>query len=166
MNASVEHLAIFAEVSAALVGFVALFLVLVRREERFPPEDGLRIRVMILIGFTGVAMSLLPIVIAQNTFDEATIWRSSSIIFLSISAAQACYVAVRHFQLPISSRMNIPRWNLLLAWGFVMVAMLLLLGNVGSTNLFAPSFAYTAAILLTLGAGATNFFTIAIQKLL
>ena len=166
MNASVEHLSIFAEVSAALVGFVALFLVLVRREERFSPEDGLRIRVLILIGFIGVTMSLLPIVIAQNNFDETTTWRLSSIIFLSALVVQACYVAVRHFQLPISSRMNIPGWSLLVAWGFAMVAMLLLLGNVGSLNWFAPSFAYTAAILLILGAGATNFFTIAIQRLL
>ena len=76
------------------------------------------------------------------------------------------YVAVRHFQLPIESRKNIPLWNLALAWTFAFIAILLLSSNVGITNWVEPSFAYTAAILLILGVGATNFFTIAIQRLL
>lgn len=163
MHTSVEHLAIFAEVSAALVGFVALFLVLVRGDERFSPEDALRIRVLILVGFTVIAMALLPIVIAQNNLNEIAIWHSSSSIFLGVLALQAGYVAMRHFQLPISPRMNIPLWNLLIGWSFATISMLLLVGNIVSIDWFTPSFAYTAALLLTLGAGATNFFTIATQ---
>jgi hypothetical protein len=70
MEASFEHLAIFAEVSAGIVGFVSIFLVLVRREGKFPPEHALRVRSLILIGFIGIFMSLLPIVIRPNAALE------------------------------------------------------------------------------------------------
>ncbi len=166
MNASVEHLGIFAEVSTALVGFVALFLAFVSREERFSPEDGLRTRVLILTGFVGIAMSLIPIIFSENNLDDHVNWRLSSIVFLGTVLVLAGYVAVRHFQLPRESRKNIPLWNLALGWFFALTAILLLSSNVLVANWVEPSFAYTASILLVLGIGATNFFTIAVQKLL
>lgn len=166
MNSSLEHLGIFAEISTALVGFVAIFLAFVRLEERFSPEDGLRTRVIILSGFTGIFMSLTPIIIAENGLEEDLVWHLSSILFLGVLLLIEVFVAVRHFQLPLDSRRNIPLWNLVLAWSFALAATLLLAINVAPTNWIEASFGYTAAILLVLSAGATNFFTIALQKLL
>ena len=46
MTSSFEHLSVFAEVAAAIIGFVAIFLVLVRGEEKFPAEDAIRRRIV------------------------------------------------------------------------------------------------------------------------
>jgi hypothetical protein len=43
VNSSIDHLSVFAEVAAAPVGFVAIFLALIRREENIPAEDAIRI---------------------------------------------------------------------------------------------------------------------------
>ena len=166
MESSFDQLAIFAEVSAAIVGFVAIFLVLVRREDKFPPEDAIRIRVLILVGFIGIFMSLLPITISRVNLAVDDIWIVSSALFVVVLGSTAVYIAAKHFKLPTSARENIPLENLLIAWTCVATAIILLGANVLQMPIFCYSFAYTAALLLVLAVGATNFYTIAIQKLL
>lgn len=166
MEPSFDHLTVFAEVSAAIVGFVAIFLVLVRREEKFPPEDAIRIRALVLIGFSGIFMSLLPIAISRGNFPVDEIWIISSAAFIVLVGSGSVYIAIRHFELPDSARENIPIWNLLIAWTFMGISGVLLGSNVLQVPVFGYSFSYTGALLLVLAAGATNFYTIAIQKLL
>ena len=166
MESSFDQLAVFAEVSAAIVGFVAIFLVLVRREDKFPPEDAIRIRALILVGFTGIFMSLLPIAVSHGNFPADQIWIMSSAVFIVMFGSASASIAMRHFQLPDSARENIPMGNLLIAWTFAGTAGILLVSNVLQVPVFGYSFSYTSALLLVLAAGATNFYTIAIQKLL
>lgn len=166
MDSSFEHLSVFAEVAAALVGFIAIFLVLVRREEKFPAEDAIRIRVMVLVGFAGISMSLLPIAIAEINLDNVQVWVISSAAFIVMIGSIAAYTAVRHFQLPDTSRENIPWSNLLIGWSCAAAAAGLLASNVLQMPIFGYSFSYTASLLLVLAVGATNFYIIAIQKLL
>jgi hypothetical protein len=166
MSSSFDHLTVFAEVSAAIVGFVAIFLVLVRREDKFPPEDAIRIRALILVGFAGIFMSLLPIALSRGNFSIDEVWVISSVVFIVILASASAYVAVKHFQLSDDAREQIPLGNLLIAWTCAGIAGVLLASNVVDAPIFGYSFSYTSALLLILAAGATNFYTIAIQKLL
>ena len=166
MDSSFAHLSVFAEVAAALVGFVAIFLVLVRREEKFPAEDAIRIRVMVLVGFAVICMSLLPIAIAETSLDNVQVWVISSAAFILLIGSVSAFTAVRHFQLPDTARENIPWSNLLIGWSCAAAAGGLLASNVFHTPIFGYSFSYTASLLLLLAVGATNFYTIAIQKLL
>ena len=166
MTSSFEHLGVFAEVAAAIVGFVAIFLVLVQREEKFPAEDAIRIRVMILTAFIGICASLLPIAIAQTNFNEETVWIVSSAIFMLMLGGVASYTAVRHFQLSNTARDNIPLMNLVVGWICAAIAATLLALNLLQVPILGYSFSYTVSLLLLLSVGATNFYTIAIQKLL
>ena len=166
MTSSFEHLGVFAEVAAAIVGFVAIFLVLVQREEKFPAEDAIRIRVMILTAFVGICASLLPIAIAQTNLDEETVWIVSSAIFLLMLGGVASYTALRHFQLSNTARDNIPLMNLIVGWVCAAIATFLLASNFLQVPILGYSFSYTVSLLLVLSVGATNFYTIAIQKLL
>ncbi|MEE4360752.1 MAG: hypothetical protein V2I63_04430 [Pseudomonadales bacterium] len=166
MDSSFEHLSVFAEVAAALVGFVAIFLVLVRREGKFPAEDAIRMRVMVLVGFAGICLSLLPIAIAETSLDHVQVWIISSAAFIVMVGSIAVYTAVRHFQLPDAARENIPWSNLLIGWSCVAAAGGLLVSNLLQAPILGYSFSYTASLLLLLAIGATNFYTIAIQKLL
>jgi hypothetical protein len=122
VDSSFEHLSVFAEVAAARVGFVAIFLVVVQQEEKFPAEDAIRIRVMILVGFAGICLSLLPIAIAETKLDHVQVWIVSSAAFIVMVGSIAVYTAVRHFQLPDAARENIPWSNLLIGWSCVAVA--------------------------------------------
>lgn len=166
MESSFEHLAVFAEVSAAIVGFVAIFLVLIRREDKFPPEDAIRIRALILVGFAGIFMSLLPIAISRGNFPVENVWKSSSASFITVLGLASVYVAAKHFRLPETARANIPLGNLVIAWVCISIAVVLLGLSVLAMPAVSYSFSYTAALLLVMAAGATNFYTIAIQKLL
>lgn len=166
MDSSFEHLSVFAEVAAALVGFIAIFFVLVRREEKFPAEDAIRIRVMVLVGFAGICMSLLPIAVAEASLGDVQVWVVSSAAFILMIGSIAAYTAVRHFRLPYTARENIPWSNLIIGWSCAAGAAGLLASNVLQTPVLGYSFSYTASLLLVLAVGATNFYTIAIQKLL
>ena len=166
MTSSFDHLSVFAEVAAAIVGFVAIFLVLVRGNERFPAEDAIRIRVLILAAFIGICASLLPIAVAETNLDEVLVWRISSAVFLLMLGAVSSYTAVRHFQLSNTARDNIPLTNLIIGWTCAVTASLLLASNLLQLPILGYSFSYTLSLLLLLCIGATNFYTIAIQKLL
>lgn len=166
MTAPFEHLSVFAEVAAAIVGFVAIFLVLIRREEKFPAEDALRIRVMILTAFIGICASLLPIAIAQTNLDDEKVWTICSVFFFLMVGGVASYTAVRHFQLSSAARENIPLINLIFGWTCAAIASVLLASNLLQVPILGYSFSYTVSLLLILAVGVANFYTIAIQKLL
>jgi len=166
MTSSFDHLSVFAEVAAAIVGFVAIFLVLVRGEEKFPAEDAIRIRGLIMSALIGIFASLLPIAIAETNLDEELVWIINSATFLLMLGGLSSYTAVRHFQLSNTARDNIPLTNLIVGWTCAATASLLLASNLLQVPILGYSFSYTLSLLLVLSVGATNFYTIAIQKLL
>ena len=111
-------------------------------------------------------MSLLPIAIAETNLDNVQVWVISSAAFIVMIGSIAAYTAVRHFQLPDTARENIAWSNLLIGWSCAAAAAGLLASNVLQMPIFGYSFSYTASLLLVLAVGATNFYIIAIQKLL
>ena len=88
-----DELALIAELGVGFVGFVAVFLIFARREGRFSPADGYRIRVIIIAGVSVIFLALLPLTANLYGLTGTTLWRSASILGLVTHVAAILHVA-------------------------------------------------------------------------
>ena len=73
-----EELRLFVEVGVALVGLIAIFLVLVGRDGRFTMAESFHVRSLLASGAALVSLALLPLVLHLYIDNAATVWRTSS----------------------------------------------------------------------------------------
>lgn len=161
-----DSLSLLAELGAAFAGFIAIFLIFARREGRFSPADSLRIRSIILASFSTVFLSLVPLILQQAGLSGGELWRVTSAIALVGGVLAGGLVALKHASLEPADRVDVGAVHSVITWGLFALATILLISNL--LWLFSPPSAwrYLAALACALGIAATNFVTIAFQRLL
>jgi len=82
-----------AQIASAFAGFAALAGIVGRRARGSSQYDVERLRTVILVGVTVVAVALIPIVLGGYNLDETTVWRVSSGLALVINWALGAAVA-------------------------------------------------------------------------
>jgi hypothetical protein len=163
---AMADLALFAELGAAFAGFIAIFLIFARREGRFSPADSLRIRSIILASFSAVFASLIPMVLYQAGFSGVGLWRVASAVALIGGLLAGGIVALKHVTLSPTDRAEVGAVHSAITWGFFVIAAILLASNAFGFVSTPSAWPYLASLICILGIAATNFVTIAFQRLL
>ena len=161
-----DELALFAELGAAFAGFIAIFLIFARREGRFSPADSLRIQSIILASFSAVFISLVPLVLHHAGFSGVALWRAASTVALIGGLLGGGVVARKHFALSPTDRANVGAVHSVITWGLFAIAAILLVSNAFWLVSIPSAWPYLASLVCILGIAATNFVTIAFQRLL
>ena len=78
----IEELRLFVEIGVALVGLIAIFLVLVGRDGRFTRAESFHVRSLLASGATLASLALLPLILHLYIDNGPTVWRTSSGIAL------------------------------------------------------------------------------------
>lgn len=165
MNA-VDSLSLLAELGAAFAGFIAIFLIFARREGRFTPADSLRIRSIIVASFAAVFLSLVPLILEQAGLSGGDLWRVTSAIAVVGGILAGGLVARKHVSLALEDRADVGALHSVVTWGLFALATILLLSNLFWPYSPPSAWRYMAALTCALGIAATNFVTIAFQRLL
>lgn len=165
MSATGE-LALFAELGAAFAGFIAIFLIFARREGRFSAADSLRIRSIILASFSAVFLSLVPLVLHHAGISDVALWRVASMVAIVGGLMAGGVVARKHFALSQEDRADVGMIHSVITWGLFAIAAILLVSNAFRLVSPAAAWPYLASLVCILGIAASNFVTIAFQRLL
>jgi hypothetical protein len=161
-----DELALLAELGAAFAGFIAIFLIFARREGRFSPADSLRVRSIILASFSAVFLSLVPLVLHHAGFSDVALWRVASSVALIAGLLAGGVVARKQFALSPADRAEIGAIHSAITWGLFAIAALLLVSNVFWIISPPSAWPFLASLVCILGIAASNFVTIAFQRLL
>jgi hypothetical protein len=166
VHSASELLSLIAELGLGFAGFLAIFLIFARRESRFSPADGIRVRGIVYASFVAIFMALLPLLLMQVELGEITIWRASSVVFLRVGIFVCASIGRAQLSASPDERAGVGFLNNVVTWGISALALVLLGANAvgGFGEPSAPP--YLTALVLSLGVAASNFVTIAIQRLL
>ncbi len=166
MHSASELLSLIAELGLGFAGFLAIFLIFARRESRFSPADGIRVRGIVYASFVAIFMALLPLVLMQVKLGEITMWRASSVVFLLVGIFVCASIGRAQLSASADERAGVGFLNNVVTWGISALALVLLGANAvgGFGEPSAPP--YLTALVLSLGVATSNFVTIAIQRLL
>ena len=166
MHSASELLSLIAELGLGFAGFLAIFLIFARRESRFSPADGIRVRGIVYASFVAIFMALLPLLLMQVELGEITMWRASSVVFLLVGIFVCASIGRAQLSASADERAGVGFLNNVVTWGISALALALLgtnaVGGFGEPS--APP--YLTALVLSLGVATSNFVTIAIQRLL
>jgi hypothetical protein len=161
-----EELALIAELGIAFAGFLAIFLIFARREGRFSPADSLRVRSIIVSSLSAVFLALLPLAIHLYGMEDARLWRTSSIVALTVGVLMSVHVGRKQYALPPEDRAEVGFLHSNVAWGLVLVSGLLLASNILGVFREPSAAPYIASLICALGIATSNFVTIAFHRLL
>jgi hypothetical protein len=166
VHSASELLSLIAELGLGFAGFLAIFLIFARRESRFSPADGIRVRGIVYASFVAIFMALLPLILMQVELGEITIWRASSVVFLLVGIFVCASIGRAQLSASPDERAGVGFLNNVVTWGISALALVLLGANAvgGFGEPSAPP--YLTALVLSLGVATSNFVTIAIQRLL
>jgi len=166
VHSASELLSLIAELGLGFAGFLAIFLIFARRESRFSPADGIRVRGIVYASFVAIFMALLPLLLMQVELGEITMWRASSVVFLLVGIFVCASIGRAQLSASADERAGVGFLNNVVTWGISALALALLgtnaVGGFGEPS--APP--YLTALVLSLGVATSNFVTIAIQRLL
>jgi peptidoglycan/LPS O-acetylase OafA/YrhL len=161
-----EKARLIAELGVAFAGFVAIFLIFARREGHFSPADSLRIRSIILSSLFAVFISLVPMVLHHLELRSTSLWRVASAAALIGGLLPGGLVAREHLALSRVDRREVGAVHSFVSWGLFAVAVALYASNVFEFPWVSSAWPYLAALVCVLGIAASNFVTIAFQRLL
>jgi len=161
-----DELVLFAELGAAFVGFIAIFLIFARREGRFSPADSLRIRSIILASISVVFFSLIPLILTHAGLSGVTLWRTASTVAFIGGLVAGGVVARKHFALSPTDRVEVGMVHSVITWGLFVTAAIFFGINAFWFGSAPSGWPYLASLACILGIAASNFVTIAFQRLL
>ena len=168
MHSASELLSLIAELGLGFAGFLAIFLIFARRESRFSPADGIRVRGIVYASFVAIFMALLPLLLMQVELGEITMWRASSVVFLLVGIFVCASIGRAQLSASADERAGVGFLNNVVTWGISALALALALLGTNAVGGFGEPSAppYLTALVLSLGVATSNFVTIAIQRLL
>jgi hypothetical protein len=157
---------LLAELCIGYAGFLAIFLIFARREGKFSPADGVRVRAIIFCSFFTIFASLVPLLLTFAVSETPDLWRLSSASAAGAWVPIIASVGREQYALPLEHRAEVGRTNHFVAWGLVVLSVLLLVGN--AIGLFGDpaAFPYLCVVAFGLGPPTSNFVTLAIHRLL
>ena len=83
---ALDQLDLVAEISAALIGFIAVFLALSKPDGRFAGSDRHFIQTLVITSALAIVYALVPRSISLFT-DDGSIWRTTSIVAVVLGTA-------------------------------------------------------------------------------
>ena len=161
-----DQLTLIAELGVGFAGFLAIFLVFARREGKFSPADGLRVRVILEVSFLTIFLALLPLVLALSELQPTTVWKGSSLIQVGVALYLSVAIGRRQVALRPEDRAELGLASRIGGWGLGGSALLLGVANAGEIFGAPSGLLYVAALACYLGIASTNFLTLAFQRLL
>ena len=126
-----DSLFVFAEISAAFVGF-SIIIGALRSQTKHSKLRQKFMADVALIGLFVLGGSLLPIVLHANGIPISTTWRASSLALLAIWVAGywSYLKALRRFNIPLFAVPLLPKFYVLANPLFVLIGNILLVWNV------------------------------------
>ena len=151
------------QIGATFAGFIAIFLIFARRDGRFSPADGLRIRALIYASLLIVIGALLPLLLHAYGAAEAQLWRGSAALYFAAGVPASIDAARRHLSMTQQDRREVGLLHSVVSWGLNLVVVAILgslvlgYGSVGN---------YVLALVLTIAIVMANFVTLSLKNLL
>ena len=161
-----EELRLFAEIGVALVGLIAIFLVLVGRDGRFSMAESFHVRSLLASGAAVVSMALLPLVLHLYIDSEPTLWRASSGISFGVGLPVCAGFALFQRRLPRSERWGLGFAFTLTVWALSLLGVALCAVNVAGLAGGPSAAHHIAALGVMIIAALANFLTLALRRLL
>jgi hypothetical protein len=159
-----EELALIAELGVGFVGFVSVFLIFARRDGGFSPADGFRVRAIVLSALESVFFALLPLILHLYGLAGTNLWRSVSALGLLAVIATASHLGAKQRALSLEDRVELV--GIAAPWILAVITGLLYLSNIAAPFHEPTAAPYVAAMVMCLAIAASNFVTIAFQRLL
>jgi hypothetical protein len=132
-----DQLNLVAEISAALIGFIAVFLALSKSDGRFSESDRHFIQALVITSALAIVYALLPRSISLFT-DDGSIWRTASIVAVVLGSAAMFLQAQQQLLMSRGQAAQIHWLWHVVAWALaVFCSVLFVLALVDSTNTIA-----------------------------
>lgn len=157
-----EFLIGVSQLGATFAGFVAIFLIFVRRDGRFSSADALRIRALIYTSLLVMVVGLIPVAMSF-VVGESELWRTSAYLALAVGCLALVDVGRCHAAMSKEDRREIVLLHALVTYGLgfgaaALVAALALGFGSGSAL-------YVTALMLTVANVVTTFITLSFKNL-
>ena len=150
------------QIGATFAGFVAIFLIFVRRDGRFSPADALRIRALIYTSLLVILTSLIPVMMTF-VVGEDVLWQRSAQLALAIGVMSIVDVARAHAAMTKADVADIVLLHAVITYGLAFAAAALV--AILAFGLAAGSALYLIAVMLTLVSVVVTFITLAFKNL-
>lgn len=129
-----EHLGLIAEISVALLGFVAIFLALSRKDGRFTESDQHFIQALVLGAALAIVLAMAPPVIGMFT-GGASIWFWATVLGITLGSCNMVLQIRLQLRMPSVEAEQIHWVWHVVAWGLgISVAVLFVLGLIDSSQ--------------------------------
>ena len=156
-----DQLTLVAEISAALLGFIAVFLVLSNREGRFAESDRHFIQALVLTGTLAIILALVPRGLSFFVHGEE-IWEVSLIVAMVLAAVNIPYQVRSQLKMSKEEAARIHwGWHVTL-WGMGSLVIIFLV--VGILGLADAMGVYTAATGFTVLIALGSFVAVVFRK--
>ena len=150
------------QLGATFAGFVAIFLIFIRKDGRFPAAEALRIRALIytslLVVVTGVAPVGMAFVVGSDD-----VWQVSALIALGFGLLSIAHIMRRHAAMTKEERREIVVLHATVTYGLAMAAAAIVAAL--GFGWIAGSGWYVVAVMLTLLNVIVTFITLAFKNL-
>ena len=132
-----DQLNLVAEISAALIGFIAVFLALSKSDGRFSESDRHFIQALVITSALAIVYALLPRAISLFN-DDGSIWRTASIVAVVFGSVAMFLQARQQLHMSRGEAAQIHWLWHIVAWALsLFVAVLFVLALLDSTRTIA-----------------------------
>jgi hypothetical protein len=132
-----DQLNLVAEISAALIGFIAVFLALSKSDGRFAESDRHFIQALVITSALAIVYALVPRSISLFN-DNESIWRTASILAVILGSAAMVVQARQQIRMSRSEAADIHWLWHFVAWALsVSIAVLFVLALLDGTKSIA-----------------------------
>jgi len=156
-----SHLAIIAQVSATLMGFIAVFIILSNKEGRFSQSDRHFILAMVLAASYAFILALLPGTMSYYV-TGTDLWWNALIVALVVGLGSAIYQAHEQFTMKKEEAQKIHwAWHVI-AWGLAAFMPALIIS--GLFGLVDEKTAYITTATISVILALWSFIAVVFRK--
>ncbi len=136
-------------------------MVFSRKDGRFTPADGLRVRAIFYASFSVIHGALVPLVLFAFKIPTAVLWPATAALHTVIGFLILSEAARFQFAMSKSERSEAGRLQNAISWGVLLcVALILMVFGYGGGA------SYILVLVLLLTVATTSFLSFAFQRLL
>lgn len=158
---TIEQLQLVAEISAAFLGFIAIFIALSNEEGRFSPSDRHFIQSLVLASSFAICLCFTPQALLLYFAEDVT-WHYSLLVFLVGWSVIGTIIGWEQWNMPqeeaakVNVLWHVPPWSI----GLAMLALLIFALYTGENI----QQAYIAAVILTIPQNLWCFMAIVFRR--
>jgi len=156
-----SHLAVIAQVSATLLGFVAVFIVLSNKNGRFSQSDRHFIQAMILSASYAFFLALMPGMLSYF-FSGSMMWVPSLAAAATVGLCSAVFQAWEQYKMTPEEAAKIHwAWHVI-AWGMAVIMLLLMI--FGLFGVADPAAMYISTATVSVILALWSFIAVVFRK--